>query len=133
MDREDGNEFLHRESTGGIDVSDQVEILVREAREIDAEMKELAEKKDALVTRIKAELKVGDSVTVDGVRASLRAGNRKFSIAAALAMMTPEMKVSHVRSMIDEKMVRQTVDSFGWTEQCYEPGDPSKTVLDLAK
>lgn len=111
----------------------QIEILVREARAIDADIKELIEKKDALITRIKSELTVGQTVTIDGVRASLRPGNRKFSPMLALKLMTEDMKVACITTKIDEKMVRQTADAMGWTEHCYEPADPSKTVLDLTK
>jgi hypothetical protein len=112
-------------------MSDQLEFLIREARETDAEIKVLTEKKEALVEKIKAELSVGESITVDGVRASLRPGNRKFSLALALKQMPPEMKMDHIRPMIDEKMVRQTAETMGW--DCMEPADTSKTVLDLAK
>jgi hypothetical protein len=110
-----------------------IEALVREARELDAEIKELTEKKDALVGRIKAELKPGDFGVVDGVRYAMREGNRKFSMATALSMMTDDMKLKCISTKLDEKLVRQTVDALGFTEQCMVIAPDAKPILDLVK
>lgn len=110
-----------------------LEILVREARELDAEIKELTEKKSSLIERIKAELKVGDALVVDGVRASLREGNRKFNLKLALDILPEDVRLSCIRPMIDEKLVRQTVEAMGQLDAAMEKADPSKTVFDLTK
>lgn len=108
-----------------------LEILIREARELDAEIKELTAKKSDIVERLKKELSVGDAVVVDGVRASLREGNRKYSTALALRLLDDDTKLKCIRPMIDEKLVRQTVESLGLIDSAMEPADPSKTVFNL--
>lgn len=108
-----------------------IEMLVREARELDAEIKELTSKKTDLIDRLKKELQVGEGVVVDGVRASLREGNRKYSTKLALALLDDDAKMKCIRSMIDEKLVRSTVEAMGLLDSAMEPADPSKTVFNL--
>lgn len=110
---------------------DHLDDLVREARALDAEIKELTEKKSSLVERIKAELKVGDGGTVDGVAFSLRAGNRRFDAKAALTLMDLDVQVKCIVKTIDEKLVRNFSDQLGLTERCLLAADPTKTVFNL--
>jgi hypothetical protein len=110
-----------------------IEILVREARELDAEIRELTEKKVALVERIKAELKPGDFVVVDGVRASMREGNRKFDLATALKMLPEDLKLKCVVTCIDEKLVREAAEAVGVLAAAMIRPDDAKPVLDLVK
>lgn len=105
--------------------------LVREAREIDAQVKHLSEQKAALVGRITKELGVGEKVVVDGVACSLRAGNRKFSLPLALKLLDDDLKLKCVVTTIDQKLVRQMVENMGLIDSAMESSDSSKTVLNL--
>lgn len=107
--------------------------LIREARDIDCRIKELTEQKTALVERIKTELGVGGVTTVDGVRCSVRPGNRTFSPALALRLLDDDLKMKCVVTTIDWKLVRSTVEAMGRIDDAMEAADPSKTILDLAK
>jgi hypothetical protein len=108
-----------------------IEQLVRDAREIDAEIKELAARKTEIIDRLKKELQVGDAVTVDGVRASLREGNRKYSTKLALALLDEDTKLKCIRPMIDEKLARSLVEQLGLLDNAYEPASSDKTVFNL--
>lgn len=112
-------------------MTENIEELVREARRIDSSIKELTEQKTALVERIKAALTVGESLTVDGVRASLRPGNRKFSLKLGLDLLPEEIKLTCVSTAIDEKKVREAVTAIGMLDAAMEAS--ASTVLDLAK
>ena len=108
-----------------------VEELVREARDIDAQIRELTEQKSALIEKIKAQLSIGEKVVVDGVAASLRIGNRKFDTKTALGMMDEDTRLKCVVQKIDEKLVRQFAEAMGIAEAAMIAPDPSKTVFNL--
>jgi hypothetical protein len=111
-----------------------VEEMVRAARELDASIKELEEQKAALIEKLKTELAVGEKVVVDGVAAGHRNGNRKFDPKVALDLMPTEVKVKCIDTSprIDEKLVRQFADQMGLTEAAKVLPDSGKTVFSLA-
>jgi predicted kinase len=112
-----------------------IQILIREAREIKAEMAEKKAQYDALVERIQAELKPGDFVVVDGVTCSVREGNRKWDLATALSLLPTDVKMKCIVTTprLDEKLVRQATDALNLTDAAMVRPDDAKPVLDLAK
>jgi hypothetical protein len=113
--------------------NEAVEMLVRQARELQAEIDEKVAEKAAIVDRLKKEIQPGEKVVVDGVAASHRPGNRKYSLTLALKLLDDETKLKCVRPMIDEKFVRMTVEQMGLIDSAMEPAPADKTVFDLTK
>ena len=111
-----------------------IEEMVREARDLDAQIKDFAAQKEALIEKLKTELAVGEKVVVDGVAAGHRQGNRKFDVATALKLMPEDVKLKCIvtEPRLDEKLVRQFADQMGITEQAKVLPDSGKTVFSLA-
>lgn len=109
----------------------QLEALVRRARVIAAEIRELTETKKAIEDKIDSLVEVGWKVEIDGIPASKKTGNRTFSEALALAKMTAEQKQNCIETIVSKKAIRAIADSKGWTEECMvEPDD--KTTIKLS-
>lgn len=108
----------------------QIEALVRRARQISGEIKELQETKTAIESKIDSLVDVGWKADIDGVQATKRLGNRSFSVPLALARMTAEQKLECVTTNLNAKKVREWADSEGITEECMEePSDKTRLVL----
>lgn len=112
------------------DNTDEIEALVRRARSMDAEIRELNEAKALVVARIDKLVDVGWKMDVDGVTVRKTAGNRRFDAKLALSMLDPDTKLSCVRTVIDDKLVRAAAQSAGIEDACMTGGD-DKSILKL--
>lgn len=110
----------------------QVEALVRRARGLAAEIREMTETKKAIESRIESLVPLGWKSEIDSIPAQRKLGNRSFNRDLAIARMTQEQKLQCVTTGIDDKMVRAIADSQGWTEECMVEPDPDKTRLVLS-
>lgn len=108
---------------------DRLAALVRLGRQIDAEIRELGERRRGLVQLLDEATTVGWRLIVDGVPAAKTPGNRSFSPALALEHFTDEQKLSVVSTSIDFRAVRTLADSLNITEDCMVT--PDKTNLKL--
>jgi hypothetical protein len=111
-----------------------VEEMIREARDLNAQIADLTAQKEALIEKLKTELAVGEKVVVDGVAAGHRQGNRKFDVATALKLMPEDVKLKCIvtEPRLDEKLVRQFAEQMGIVEQAKVLPDSGKTVFSLA-
>lgn len=112
----------------------QLEALVRRARSVSAEIKAGSEELKALMARIDELTEVGWKMDIDGVPASKRRGNRSFSASAAYDSLTPEERLTVLRtgrSLVDDKLVRALVESKGTVEQFMVEADLGKARVEL--
>lgn len=97
---------------------DRLAALVRLGRQLDAEIRDLGERKRAVIKALDEVTDVGWKLVVDGVPASKKLGNRTFSPALALERFTVEEKLSVISTGIDFAAVRALADNLGFTEEC---------------
>lgn len=110
---------------------DKLIALVRHGRQIDAEIKDLLERKKSIVRMIDLATDIGWRLIVDGIAAVKTTGNRSFSPALAIERFTEDQKLSVVSTSIDFKAVRALADVLGITEDCMVAPDLDKSSVKL--
>jgi hypothetical protein len=105
---------------------------VRRHRQLGAELAELKAERDALELSINDQVQVGWQLSVDGVLASKRAGNRSFDMVTAISLLDAEVKKSCVVTSFDSKLVREAAKSAGVLDDCMLPALDKAPVLKLA-
>lgn len=96
----------------------QLEALVRRHRELTAEVAEIQAETVMIKQRIDSNVSVGWKLTVDGVTASKREGNRDFDQVLAFHELDETEREECKVTRLDPKLVREMVEKKGRLEAC---------------
>ncbi len=115
-------------------MDEQTVALIRRARSVAAEIKSQNEELKEIVGKLNDLLPVGWKGVVDGVSASKRSSNRTFDPKAYYLQLSPEEKLSCLRTglaLIDEKLVADLAKTKGDKEQFMVAPEVDAGILKL--
>lgn len=115
-----------------IERSDEaLEALVRRHRQLGAQIAEIKGEQDDIKTQIDQNTVVGWKLSVDGVTAHKRPGNRVFDQVTAISLLDAETKESCVRTGYDAAALRRAADKAGILDACMIELATSNPVIKL--
>lgn len=113
-------------------MSDRLADLVRQARLLDADIKELQERRAAIVEQIADAVEPGWKLSVDGVAAYCAPPRRSFSMGKALSMLDEAMRDKCITVSYDPKLVRAAAEHAGIVDACMEAPEAGRASVRLS-
>ena len=110
---------------------EQLEALIRRHRQLLAEAAELTAEAKEIKDAIDDAIEVGWQLTVDGLTASKRDGNRAFDVTVAVTSLPKDVREACVVTRYDADLLRAAVKEAGLLESCMQPKPGTKPVLKL--
>lgn len=101
-----------------VQTEETLEALVRRYRMLGSQMAELRGEMDQIKTMVDQTVPVGWSLSVDGVPAHKREGNRSFDVVIAVSLLDDATKAECVKTGYDQARVRAAIDAAGKLDEC---------------